>query len=229
MCKALMATPRLRYSTLEFGEHDIHLCTLRDRQQFDEPKALVAEAAGVSPSSWALFGVVWDSGIVLADLMLDFDIRGKRILEVGCGIGLSSLLLNQRNANITATDYNPAVGDFLTANVDLNKGAIIPFVCTGWADDISNLGTFDLIIGSDLLYEPDQVLLLAGFVKQHAKPTAEIIIVDPGRSLHPRFSKRMVMLGFTHRQHKPEHQSRLGSPFQGQILRYARDEAAVVA
>ena len=37
----------------------------------------------------------------------------KRILEVGCGIGLSSLILNRLNADITATDYHPEAEKFL--------------------------------------------------------------------------------------------------------------------
>lgn len=216
-----MAALRLRYHTLEFGEFDIHLRTLRDRQQFLDSDG-AAELLGVSPASWSLFGVVWDSSRVLAGLMLDFDIRNKRILEVGCGIGLSSLLLNLRQADITATDQHPDAGPFLVENTLLNHARSIPFVRTGWADADSGLGLFDLIIGSDLLYEPDQVQLLAGFIDQHAKATCEVIIVDPGRSLHGRFSKRMVALGYSHQQHKPLADPGLQEPFHGQILRYNR-------
>lgn len=219
-----MPALRLRYHTLEFGDHDIHLRTLRDRQQFQDQSG-AAELLGISPASWPLFGVVWDSSKVLAALMLDFDIKGKRILEVGCGIGLSSLLLNLRLADITATDQHPDAGDFLEENTRLNHARDIPFVRTGWADELTSLGLFDLIIGSDLLYEPDHVPLLAAFIDQHAKPECEIIIVDPGRSWHARFSKRMVALGYAHRQHKPESEEGLEEPFRGQILRYRRQPA----
>jgi ETFB lysine methyltransferase len=212
---------RLRYHTLEFGEHDIHLRTLRDRQQYaDHDNA--AGKLGISAASWPLFGVVWDSSIVLADYMLDFDIQGKRILEVGCGIGLCSLLLNLRLADITATDQHPEAGTFLAANVMLNQGRDIPFIRTGWADDDAALGEFDLIIGSDLLYEPDHVALLAAFINVHAKAHCSIILVDPGRSWHGRFSKLLVSLGYTHSQHKPLKASVLAQPFRGQILHYTR-------
>ncbi len=212
---------RLRYHTLEIGEHDIHLRTLRDRQQYLDRDA-EAEKLGISAASWPLFGVVWDSAIVLADYMLDFDIKGKRILEVGCGIGLSSLMLNLRLADITATDQHPEAGNFLAENVKLNHGRDIPFIRAGWADAASSLGKFDLIIGSDLLYEPDQVEQLAGFIQEHAKPHCSIILVDPGRGLHARFSKLLVSLGYSHSQHKPLRSSELGQPFRGQILHYER-------
>ncbi|MCG8550712.1 MAG: hypothetical protein MI799_09960 [Desulfobacterales bacterium] len=59
---------------------------------------------------------------VLANLMPDYQIKGKRLLEVGCGIALASLVLNQRAADITATDHQSAARDLLDYNVDLNNG-----------------------------------------------------------------------------------------------------------
>jgi len=216
-----MSSLRYRYQTIEFDELDIHLRTLRDNQQFLDPEG-VAEALGISSATWPLFGIVWPSGMVLARHMLDYDIEGRRILEIGCGIGLASLVLNQREANITATDYHPEAGGFLSENVRLNQGNAIPFVRTGWADEADDLGQFDLIIGSDLLYEAEHVDLLSGFIDQHARDHCEIVIVDPGRGNHARFSKRMVALGYSHRQQPPVPFEQLARPFKGQILTYRR-------
>lgn len=216
-----MSLLRVRYQTIEFGDVDIHLRTLRDKQEFLDVDG-VAERLGISSALWPLFGVVWDSSEVLAHLMADFAIAGKRILEVGCGIGLTSLLLNNRHADITATDYHPEVGEFLSKNVQLNQGASIPFVRTGWGDVDSEMGKFDLVVGSDLLYESGHAELLSAFIDQHAKPLCEVIVVDPGRGHHARFSKKMVGLGFSHSQSKPENADYLATPFRGQILRYRR-------
>lgn len=214
-----MSLIRVRYQTIEFGDMDIHVRTLRDRQQYVDDEG-VASNLGISSATWPLFGVIWDSSRVLAHLMSHFEIKGKRILEVGCGIALSSLVLNSRSADITATDYHPEVEGFLQENVTLNKGEVIPFVRTGWIDEVSDLGEFDLIIGSDLLYQRDHVELLSDFINQHAKPHCEIIIVDPGRGNHSRFSKKMVNLGYTHKSFKPTALDFLTQPFRGQILHY---------
>ncbi len=216
-----MSTLRVRYQTIEFEDVDIHVRTLRDNQQYTDVDG-VAEKLGISSATWPLFGVVWASGEVLAHFMFDYEIEGKRILEVGCGIALTSLVLNHRLANITATDYHPEVESFLLENVNLNKGRQIPFVRTGWGDGDSKLGKFDLIIGSDLLYEQDHIELLSAFIEQHANPLCEVIIVDPGRRQHARFSKKMVSLGYSHRQSKPANSSYLAQPFKGHILRYRR-------
>ena len=216
-----MSLLRFRYQTIEFGKVDIHLRALRDKQEFLDVDD-VAENLGISSAQWPLFGVVWESSEVLAQFMHDFEIKGKRILEVGCGIGLTSLMLNQRLADITATDYHPEVENFLLENIELNKGKAIPFFRTGWADKDCGLGKFDLIVGSDLLYERGHAELLSGFIQQHAKPVCEVILVDPGRGYHARFSKKMVSMGYQHSQSKPELLDQKAKPFSGQILRYIR-------
>jgi len=216
-----MSGLRVRYQTIEFGETDIHVRTLRDRQQFADVGG-VAEKLGISSALWPLFGVIWASGELLAHLMFEYEIKGRRVLEVGCGMALASLVLNHRLADITATDYHPEVGAFLLANVKLNQGKKIPFYRTGWADGESALGEFDLVIGSDLLYERSHVELLAGFIQQHARPQCEVVLVDPGRGHHACFSKKMVSLGYAHTQSKPAPADYLPQPFHGRVLRYLR-------
>ncbi|MCO4758107.1 MAG: methyltransferase domain-containing protein [Oceanospirillaceae bacterium] len=214
-------TLRVCYSTHEFDEVDIHLRTLRSNQEFDD-KDGVAEKLGISSASWPIFGVVWPAGQVLAHHIFKSDFADKRILEVGCGIGLTSLLLNHLHADITATDYHPEAENFLLRNSRLNQDEVIPFVRTGWSDKKSELGEFDLIVGSDLLYEDEHIDMLAAFVKQHCKPHCDIILVDPGRGRHARFSRRMEALGFTLYTKKPTQIDYLDKPFKGVILRYVR-------
>ena len=171
---------------------------------------------------WPLFGIVWASGELLAHLMLDYEIAGRRVLEVGCGLALASLILNRRSADITATDFHPEAANFLIENVKLNTGKAIPFIRTGWKDTISTLGTYDLIIGSDILYERRLIHPLADFINQHANPTCEVLMVDPGRGNHAHFSKKMVSLGYAHTQRRPLHLNASEEPYKGRILRYLR-------
>ena len=212
---------RFRYHTYEFGKRDIHLRALRDSQQFRDPTGS-AEELGISAANWSLFGVVWDSSQVLANLMAEYDIEGLRILEVGCGLALSSLVLNQRGADITATDYHPEAEGYLEINTGLNDGETIPFIRTGWEDADSGLGTFDLIIGSVVLYESEHYSQLASFVDAHSNASSKTIIVDPGRKQHARFSKVMVTNGFTHTQQTVKDSNYLTKPHGGVVLTYTR-------
>lgn len=216
-----MTNPRLSYQTVEFGKIDIHLCTLRDKQEFYDPEG-IAEKLGIGSAIWPLFGIIWPSSLVLAHFINDYEIDSKRILEVGCGMALSSLLLNKQGADITATDYHPEVNKFLQRNALLNEDKPIAFERSDWATKNDTLGLYDLIIGSDLLYEDDHIELLANFIEAHAKPTCEVIIVDPGRGRKNKLSSRMIEFGFTSSQQKPSHTDYLDQEFKGHILKFER-------
>ena len=216
-----MTNPRLSYQTVEFGKIDIHLCTLRDKQEFYDPEG-VAEKLGIGSAIWPLFGIIWPSSLVLAHFIHNYKTDSKRILEVGCGMALSSLLLNKQGADITATDYHPEVNKFLQRNVLLNQDKAIPFEQVDWANKNDNLGLYDLIIGSDILYEDNHIELLANFIEAHAKPNCEVIIVDPGRGRKNKLSSRMVEFGFTSSQQKPTHTDYLDQEFKGYILKFER-------
>ena len=216
-----MTDLRLCYQTVEFGETDIHLCTLRNNQEFQDPEG-IAEKLGICSASWPIFGVIWPSSLVLAHFIFDYQTSSKRILEIGCGMALSSLLLNKQCADITATDYHPEVQKFLQRNALLNEDRAIAFEQVNWAAKSDRLGLFDLIIGSDLLYEDNHIELLASFIEMHSKPNCEVIIVDPGRGRKNKLSSRMVEFGFTSSHQKPIHTDYLDQEFKGHILKFER-------
>jgi predicted nicotinamide N-methyase len=212
---------RFRYQTIEFDDIDIHVKTLRDNQQFNDDDG-AASRLGIHSATWPISGIIWASGKVLAQLMSVIDIKGKSILEVGCGIGLASLVLNHRSADITATDHHPGSEALLSSNADLNDDGIIPFERTSWGDPLSRLGKFDLIIGSDLLYERGHAEMLSQFIDQHAKLHCEVIIVDPGRGYLGRFRKNMQSLGYQHDAIMLDKHSQHNEDYKGQALRFKR-------
>ena len=137
-----------------------------------------------------MFGELWPAGLALAERMADYPAAGKRVLEAGCGLALPSLVLASRGVDVTATDRHPMAEEFLERNAALNGLPPVRFRLAGWAN--AALGAYDLIIGADLLYEPDQPALLAAFLERHAAPGAEIVIADPGRRRLAQFRKLMA-------------------------------------
>ncbi len=217
-----MGGVRFCYQSNDFGDYDIHYRSLKNRNQFDDVNG-VAEALGISSASWPIFGMVWQSGEILAQLMANYDLNNKRILEVGCGVGLASLVLNKRMANISATDIHPLALEYLNHNTALNQDRDIPFFRTDWIDTQgASQGDFDLVIASDVLYERPHNRLLSLFIEHYARSTSEVIIVDGGRGFSNKFTQLMAANGFRVEQlaaiapfTKPE-------LFKGKILRYTR-------
>jgi predicted nicotinamide N-methyase len=204
------------------GGSDFRIRALLNRQQFSDPDGS-AERAGVPPAAWPLFGVVWPAGLALAEEMSHFPIAGKSILELGCGIALTSLVLARRGADITACDYHPLAESFLQHNVALNQLPALPFRTAPWLGPNPLLGRYDLIVGSDLLYERDHATLLAGFIAQHTHPASQVLIADPGRGYVSMFSALMANLGYVRSAKAMAMANSIGMPdSRGQLFSFLR-------
>jgi predicted nicotinamide N-methyase len=206
---------------------NLQIRSLLDRSQFDDPLG-EAERAGISSSAWPLFGLIWPSGRVLADTMVLFEIAGKRILELGCGLGLASLILHRRGGDITASDNHPLAQAFLRENLKLNALPAMKYEVGNWTQANPRLGRFDLIIGSDVLYDREQPESVSQFVHAHAASSVEVVIVDPNRSNHGSFSKKMICLGYTHVSRAVLELSD-GTPYKGKVHSYGRTNIALTA
>lgn len=212
---------QVKQQTLNIGGTDYRIRSLLDLQQYADPLGK-AEQAGLSASSWPLFGQIWPSARVLALAMDTFSLAGKRILEIGAGLGLASLVIHGRGGDITVSDWHPLSRAFLTENLLLNHLSPIKFETSNWTELRSELGKFDLIIGSDLLYERQQPAQLAAFIHNHAAPLAEIIIVDPDRGNRVDFCKHMNALGYGLSMRKAAKFLENGDRYKGRFLTFSK-------
>jgi len=208
-------------STYRIGAEDYRIRSLCDRQQYWDPEGR-AERAGISSATWPIFGVVWPAGIALAQEMSHFAWAGLKILEVGCGIGLSSLVLQRLGADITASDYHPLAEEFLRFNSDLNDLPPIKFHNAPWAGPNPLLGRFDLIVGSDLLYERGHPALLSAFLACHTESAARVILADPGRNNCGQFSAQMSAAGYSRTEERFHYAGELGNKPRGRMMSFGR-------
>jgi predicted nicotinamide N-methyase len=183
--------------TITVNHIDYKIRTLKDKQQFYDYENQ-AESIGISSATWPLFGVVWPVARVLAATVSASELQGKRVLEIGCGIALSSIVLHKMGVDITASDYHPLAEEFLKHNIADNDMLPIKYLTGNW--DVENLllGDYDLIIGSDVLYEPTHAEILSQFIHKHSNNDVEVIIVDPNRGNRSNFTKKMIALGYEH-------------------------------
>jgi predicted nicotinamide N-methyase len=217
------------------GAADLIIRSLLDRQQFVDPLG-AAERLGISSSNWPLFGLLWPSAAYLAARLALRPVRaGERILEIGCGLALASLVGHRRGADVTASDCHPLTEAFLLENLRLNGLPPMKYRRGQWgvaagllASDVQ--GSFDLIIGSDLLYERDADDSLAEFISRHASPAAEVWVVDPDRGNRPAFNRAMAGQGFEHRQERLSAALPAGAGslpgYKGRLLVYWRGAGA---
>ena len=209
--------------TITVSNIDYLIHSLKDRQQFYDHEQL-AEDIGISSATWSLFGVVWPSSRILAATVNILDFEGKRVLEIGCGLGLSSIVLHGMGADITASDYHPLAKEFLDENVLRNKMLPIKFQTGNWEADNPLLGEFDMIIGSDVLYEPAHAESVSRFIDNHSSDNVKVVIVDPNRGNRANFTKKMIALGYAHHFEYFNQQGSDEASCKGRILHYQRRE-----
>ncbi len=224
------------------GAQDLIIRSLLDRQQYSDPQG-DAERLGISSAVWPMFGLLWPSGTHLAaGLAVRTPTPGERVLELGCGLALASLVAHRRGIDVTASDCHPLAAAFLRENLRLNQLPAMKYLHGQWgsaraimvpptaaqrvADPAAAPGQFDFIMASDVLYERDQSGDLAAFIAERCAPTAEVCIVDPNRGNRSAFSRRMVALGFTLDEVRLDVPEALGVlAYRGRMLHYRRTAA----
>ena len=140
---------------------------------------------------------LWPSSLALARHLSERDLAGSRVIELGCGVGLPTILALARGARVLATDHYEAALDFTVYNVRTNLGLEPEVSILDWRQpDIGGMGTFDLVLAADVLYERKNAAALADLVPKLLTSDGGAIIADPRRDEAPGFLETMEGLGF---------------------------------
>jgi predicted nicotinamide N-methyase len=122
---------------------------------------------------------LWPSGVALAELVSGLDLDGKRVLELGAGLGLPSLAAALRGAAVLATDWAEEAVALLRENAARN-GIALRAERVRWDDPGLPLAEapWDVVLGADLLYEERNAKLLLELLPQLG---GEVLLAEPGR------------------------------------------------
>ena len=213
-------TIKTRKLNFKIGSFQGCLRALKDRNQYSDPHG-EAERMGICDASWSLFGQLWPAGKVLAKAMKKLELKDRKILELGCGLALPSLVLKYRGAHITASDYHPVSRTFLSHNCQLNNLDDIPFLQLDWDDPLVD-DKYDLIIASDVLYDPGNPELLGKVIKKMSSPTCKVLVTCPGRGYKNQFNRIMEDIGFETEEIPIAFSAKEPAPYKGRILSYRR-------
>lgn len=196
----MWVTIQYKISDINISDQVWAIKQFADRDQF--PSELEKTSIGsdlwgadVPESLWPLSGILWPSGVMLAQLVLGLNCLNKKILEIGCGVGLASLVLKSRGYDVTASDYNQFAGELLRENAQLNHVEPPEFRKLSWQDRYVG-HPFDLIIGSDVLYEPGCAQYVCIFLQSALAVNGEALFVDPGRAHVRKFETTLEASGF---------------------------------
>ena len=159
----------------------LRLSVLRPRQA----EALLSEEAFEHEEFLPYWAELWPSGVALARVVRRRDVRGLRVLELGCGLGVPSIVAALGGAQVLATDWSPDGLEVAAANAARNR-ADLETALVSWsgAETLVRAAPWDLVLGADLLYEQRNVDQLLALLPRLG---GEILLAEPGRPPAARF------------------------------------------
>jgi predicted nicotinamide N-methyase len=134
-----------------------------------EPEELFAVAAderGDAPY-WA---ELWPCARSLAAHLAGLDLTGTRVLELGCGLALPSLVAALRGADVLASDYSADALERVAESGRRTLGRPMPTLLADLHEPSALLasGPFDLVLGADLLYDCTMASAMGALIPQIA-------------------------------------------------------------
>lgn len=150
------------------------------------------------PEEIPFWAELWPASIGLAKFILEHadDFREKRCLELGAGVGLAGIVAKKVGAMMLQSDYVQSALEFCRLNCRLNRVSASEFLMADWRSFPESAGTFDRIIGSDILYEKTLHSALTDIFWNHLKPGGKIILADPGRDYARNFVEQNKSRGW---------------------------------
>ncbi len=146
------------------------------------PEALIDEEAFADDEFLPYWAELWPAARALAESLPA--VRGLRVVELGCGLGLPSLVAAAKGARVTATDWSPDAIELLRENAARN-GLELRAEVRDWREPWDD--RFDLALAADVLYERRNVEPVLERLRELAP---EVLVALAGRPYEDAFLAR---------------------------------------
>jgi predicted nicotinamide N-methyase len=165
--------------------------------------------------------LLWESAVALAHELEQRPelVAGRRVLELGAGVGLPGLVARRLGARVYQTDKAEDALRVAARNERENGLSGVERFLADWTH-WTRADNYDVIIGADILYEAEMHNALASIVERSIAPRGTVLVADPGRPQAIAFLSKLedkgIRFGLTVRCVPPT--CPLGSGEETQVL-----------
>jgi predicted nicotinamide N-methyase len=129
---------------------------------------------------------IWPSAIMLSSFIADeLSLEGLRVIELGAGVGMASVVAAWKGASVLVTDYSLEALRFARYNALKNR-VVVESERLDWRL-VQCREKFDLLFAADVLYERVNLLPIVTAIDKLLKPDGVAYIADPRRRLAEQF------------------------------------------
>ena len=140
---------------------------------------------------------IWPASIALVERLAAEQGGGRRLLELGCGVGLGAIAAARVGFDVTAVDYYDAALQFTQFNARHNGESLAATRLVDWRKLPDDLPRFDVVAASDVLYERPNAALVAAAFARTLSPGGVGILADPQRQQASSFPDECRSHGLT--------------------------------
>lgn len=167
---------KLQSQTIEVGEHKIILNVPANPDEV-LARAIDERNDSVCEPYW---GVLWPAAAKTAAMLLQYAVQDNiQTLEIGCGAGMTGIAALMCGHRVTFSDVVPDAVKLAIANAALNGFSTSEGLVLNWSNPVDR--KFDLIIGSDVLYEVSSHTPLMQTLDSMLAQHGEVWLGDTGR------------------------------------------------
>ena len=187
------------------GDHEAASTTASNAGQMAAQQARTAVTAGVHMPYW---GLLWPSGVALAEEVLTEPnaFKGRRVLELGCGLGVTATATLDVGASLLAVDCFDEALLFTRYNTLRNTGQMPRTALLDWRTEAGcaaclAAAPFDLLLAADVLYEQENLEPLLALVPNLLAEDGAFWLAEPGRRVSRAFVAAAQMRGWQDDEH----------------------------
>lgn len=173
------------------GEHAVSILEVARLESLVDGGALLREEQIAEPPYWAH---LWVGSRVLAEIVArEIDCRDRRVIDIGCGLGLPAVVAALGGGRVVAVDYVRDALAFAAANARRNRCAVevVQFDLRQPA-----LRTeIDICLAADVTYDPQLQEALASFLGTHLSRDGRAWCVESVRTVDGGFGGACVRYG----------------------------------
>jgi predicted nicotinamide N-methyase len=154
----------------------------------DPDSLLDGELHGDKIPYWA---ELWPSALALSSYIAGLNLRGEAVLELGCGMGLTTIAIAYASGVPLAIDYDPDALRFAQQNLKANqcRGS---FARMDW-NALALSCSFPYIVAADILYERAELPKIGRLLRHYLQRGGQIMIAEPGREIAQSFFQSLSL------------------------------------
>ena len=181
--KALAAEYDLAETAYTFGAHSFSFLSVLDSYALLDR---ISPEEFVKDEQMPYWAEIWPSAITLSSFIADeLSLEGLRVVEIGAGVGMASVVAAWKGASVLTTDYSLEALRFARYNA-LKNSVTLECERLDWRL-VQCSEQFELLFAADVLYERVNLLPIVTAIDKLLKPDGAAYIADPRRRLAEQF------------------------------------------